>query len=547
MIEITSGPSGQTTSTSATFTWLVNVRGVAQVQCQLDAASEGTCRSPRTFSGLALGTHRFLVQALGPSGGQLGSDARSWTIVAPTPTITTPRTITTVTPPTTTATTTQTTTTAAPPTNKGPLPPLAHAIVGSAGQTVLSGTSGDDVILGLDGNRTLVGGAGDDTLVAGRGKSILIGGPGNDRLIGGAGTNTYNGGAGNDTIYAVGDDGKGLIDGGPGYDTVYLDGSESTHTLHKLVGIEKTVYVRTPPIIFAQNGWIYAVKPDGTGLKPIPKKPGLVKTFRSDPVWSPDRTKIAFVLSQGVNGHSELGGVPSDIWVMNADGSNPKPVTQTPDLCEREPEWSPDGTRIAYYVVQCTGAVNNKLEQQALDPSATPWVVAYSVGYTGISWRADGAYIYGGYCTFKGSLYRFDPWAANPDPQNSADPNALVTPDTSGYCAGRPSLSPAPPFQLLYGWFTSGYYESQGKQLPAAPPQGLYLKPADAEASSAGTLVAGFGAVLPSWSTGMSFAASWSGDGQHIVYSRDGELWTMNSDGTGNKDLGVAGSDPDWR
>jgi hypothetical protein len=168
VIEITSGPSGQTTSTSATFTWLVNVRGVAQVHCQLDTVSDETCRSPRTYSGLALGPHRFLVQALGPSGSQLGSDARSWTIVAPIPTITTPRTITTVTPPTTTATTMQTTTTAAPPTNKGPLPPLAHAIVGSAGQTVLSGTSGDDVILGLGGNRTLVGGAGDDTLVAGR-------------------------------------------------------------------------------------------------------------------------------------------------------------------------------------------------------------------------------------------------------------------------------------------------------------------------------------------------------------------------------------------
>ena len=97
MIEITSGPSGQTTSTSATFTWLVNVRAVAQVHCQLDAGSDGTCRSPRTYSGLALGTHPFLVRALDAGGVQVGSDARSWTIVAPIPTITTPRTITTVT------------------------------------------------------------------------------------------------------------------------------------------------------------------------------------------------------------------------------------------------------------------------------------------------------------------------------------------------------------------------------------------------------------------------------------------------------------------
>jgi hypothetical protein len=100
---------------------------------------------------------------------------------------------------------------------------------------------------------------------------------------------------------------------------------------------------------------------------------------------------------------------------------------------------------------------------------------------------------------------------------------------------------------MLYTWFTSGYYESQGKQLPAAPLQGLHLKPDDAEASSADTLIAGFAPIVPSWSAGMGFAASWSGDGQHIVFSRGGELWTMNSDGTGSKDLGVAGSDPDWR
>ena len=38
----------------------------------------------------------------------------------------------------------------------------------------------------------------------------------------------------------------------------------------------------------------------------------------------------------------------TDIWVMNADGSNPRNLTNTSDVDEFTPAWSADGTRIAY-------------------------------------------------------------------------------------------------------------------------------------------------------------------------------------------------------
>ena len=38
----------------------------------------------------------------------------------------------------------------------------------------------------------------------------------------------------------------------------------------------------------------------------------------------------------------------TDIWVMNADGSNPRNLTNTSEVDEFTPAWSPDGTRIAY-------------------------------------------------------------------------------------------------------------------------------------------------------------------------------------------------------
>jgi Tol biopolymer transport system component len=62
------------------------------------------------------------------------------------------------------------------------------------------------------------------------------------------------------------------------------------------------------------------------------------------PAWSPDGTRIAFM--GGPDGPTEY-----DIWVMNADGSNPVQLTDSPGP-DWWPAWSPDGTRIAFASVR---------------------------------------------------------------------------------------------------------------------------------------------------------------------------------------------------
>ena len=61
------------------------------------------------------------------------------------------------------------------------------------------------------------------------------------------------------------------------------------------------------------------------------------------PRFSPDGSRIAFV--------SALPGSPLDVWVMNADGSDARPITNG----SREatfPDWFPSGDRVAYFSAQ---------------------------------------------------------------------------------------------------------------------------------------------------------------------------------------------------
>jgi hypothetical protein len=76
---ITSAPSNPTNNTAATFTFSGAPAG-GSYQCKLDAAAFSGCTSPKSYSGLAAGTHTFQVRAL-DNKGKVGSPASfTWTI-----------------------------------------------------------------------------------------------------------------------------------------------------------------------------------------------------------------------------------------------------------------------------------------------------------------------------------------------------------------------------------------------------------------------------------------------------------------------------------
>lgn len=116
---------------------------------------------------------------------------------------------------------------------------------------------------------------------------------------------------------------------------------------------------------------IYAMNSDGTGQTRLTND----VANDSQPRWSPDNTKIAFVSDRDANHQT------TQIYVMNADGTNQVNVSKNITEHDLGPAWSPDGTKIAFSragTLYVMNAADGSGQKMLIEDGETP------------SWSPDG-------------------------------------------------------------------------------------------------------------------------------------------------------------
>ena len=93
-----------------------------------------------------------------------------------------------------------------------------------------------------------------------------------------------------------------------------------------------------------RNGEIFVMNPDGKRVRRLTRHP----QYDAVPAWSPDGQKITFMSFRDEHRIQVGGIILGDIYVMSADGTNPINLTQSVERPEGASSWSPAGKQIAF-------------------------------------------------------------------------------------------------------------------------------------------------------------------------------------------------------
>jgi Tol biopolymer transport system component len=247
------------------------------------------------------------------------------------------------------------------------------------------------------------------------------------------------------------------------------------------------------------NSEIYVVNTDGSGQTNLTRN----TAYDNNPVWSPDGARIAFASHRDGN---------DEIYMMNADASGQTNLTRN-TAHDNNPAWSPDGARIAFYSYRDG---NDEIYVMNADGSGQTNLTRNTAYDNNPVWSPDGTQI-----AFESiSHSNFEIHVMNADGSGQTNLTNL----------SNSNFSPA--------WSPDGTRIAfQSSRSTSDGPGDIYVMDAD-----------GSGPTNLTRNAADDNSPAWSPDGARIafVWNRDGndEIYVMEQDGTNVRKLSAVTAAP---